>query len=230
MEIPDSLIFEQRNECWGKFAEDANTNTIYLNDPNFPCTGGNIGNPIKSTRHAGATTLALDIDNSGVMDLIIGDASFPNLNLLINGGTAPNTDSPMISVDSGFPSNTTPVDLQLFPAPFWVDVDFDGVKDLIVGANARTVSQNAKSVNFYKNTGSNTLPNFVYVQSDFLQDQMIEHGKGSIPIFTDINEDGLEDLIVANHFRYKPILQERKHIDVFQKYRNSQRSSIYLYR
>ena len=210
--VVDSLEFILMNQCWGKFSEDINTNTLYLNDPNYPCVGGDIPNPEsglqKSEKHLGATVLALDIDNSGVMDIVIGDASYPNLNLLINGGSAPNTDSPMTSVDPSFPSNTTPVDVQLFPASYFVDVDFDGIKDLIVAPNARNISENETSVLFYKNMGSNNLPNFSFVQNDFLQDEMIEVGVGSIPVFVDINEDGLKDLIVSNLYRYKPILDK----------------------
>lgn len=220
--IPDSLIFELKNECWGKFSEDVNTNAITLNDPNVPCVGGSIPNPerlieeAKSGAHSGSTLLAIDMDNSGVLDLIIGDASFTNLNLLINGGTAVNTDSPMISVEPNFPSNTTPVNVQLFPAAFYVDVDFDGVKDLIVAPNAKNISFNEKSVLFYKNLGSNTLPNFIYITNNFLQSDMIEHGTGSIPVFMDYNEDGLTDMMVANFHRYKPILDKESIVAYYQ--------------
>ena len=221
--IPDSLQFILMNECWGKFTEDVNTNDITLNDPNPPCVGGNIPNPeITGTinksgaKHSGSTLLAIDYDNSGVMDLVIGDASFTNMNLLINGGAAVNIDSPMISVDENFPSNTTPVTMQLFPAGFYLDVDFDGVKDLIVGANAKNISFNERSVHFYKNTGTNDNPTFVYVSNNFLQSEMIEHGTGSIPSFFDYNEDGLTDLIVANFHRYKPTLDKESTIAYYQ--------------
>lgn len=214
--IPDSLIFIQKNECWGKFKEDVTTNSVTLNDPDAPCEGGSISNPQKSGAHSGSTILALDYDNSGVLDLVLGDVAFPNLALLINGGTAPNQDSPMISVDNAFPSNSTPASMQLFPASYFLDVDFDGVKDLIVAANAKNISQNQSSILFYKNYGSNALPNFIYTQSNFLQSEMIEHGLGSVPVFTDINEDGLEDMIVANFFRYKPILDKESSFAYYQ--------------
>lgn len=218
--VPDSLIFVLRNQCWGKFREDVNTNTVSLNDQGNPCVGGDINNPIKSMqkfeKHAGSTLLALDYDDSGVLDLILGDVSFTNLVLLINGGTLPNTDSPMITVDNAFPSNSTPADVQLFPAAFYLDVDFDGIKDLIVAPNARNVSENETSVHFYKNLGTNQQPNFVFIQKDFLQAEMIDHGTASIPVFTDINEDGLDDLIIANFFRYKPILQKESTLAYYQ--------------
>ncbi len=214
--IPDSLTFELKNECWGKFVEDFSTSSITLNDPNSPCQGGNIPNPQRGAKHAGSTVLAFDANNSGVLDLVIGDVSYPNLNLLINGGTTVNSDSPMISVDNAFPSNTTPANVQLFPAAYYVDVDFDGIKDMLVAANAKNISQNVNSVTFYRNIGSNALPNFIYVRNDFLQNEMIEAGLGSIPVIVDINEDGLEDLVVANFFRYKAILDKETTLSYYQ--------------
>lgn len=231
--IPDSLVFVLKNECWGKFSEDPNTNDITLNDPNVPCVGGNIPNPEVNTgenksEHSGSTLLALDYDDSGVLDLIIGDASFSSMSLLINGGTSVNSDSPMISVDYAFPSNTTPINMQLFPAAFYVDVDFDGVKDLIVGANAKNVSSNERSILFYKNNGSNSNPNFIYSANNFLQGQMIEEGTGSVPIFFDFNEDGLKDLIVACFYQYKPVL-DKESVVAYYKNTGTANEPIYTF-
>ena len=211
--VPDSLIFELRNECWGKFTENDQNNGIVLNDPNAPCVGGNIPNPERETdlssaaskKHVGSSILAIDIDSSGVLDLLIGDASYSSLTLLINGGTAVNTDSPMTSLEYNFPMYTTPIKVTLFPASYFLDVDFDGVKDLITTPNALLISFNESSVKFYKNTGTNGNPYFVPQSSNFLQDGMIEHGTGSVPVLADIDEDGLNDLLVANYFRFKPI-------------------------
>lgn len=215
--IPDSLEFVLANECWGKFAENANNNSVTLNETSFPCENGVLPNPelpvidrpmfsdanTENLRHAGSTVLALDYNNSGTMDLILGDVSFENLVLLINGGTVPNTNSTMISADIAFPSNTFPASLYLFPAPFYLDVDFDGINDLLVAANAKNVSQNETSVLYYKNIGTNANPTFVYQQNDFLQNQMIEHGKGAIPVLYDVDNDGRKDLLISNFYRYK---------------------------
>lgn len=222
----DSLIFVLKNECWGKFKEDPNNNSLVLNDTTVPCSISSLPDPLKpmagqvitpaaddesvpQTRHAGSTILALDVDNSGVLDLVIGDVSHNNLILVVNGGTAPNTNSAMISQDENFPSNTTPANLKIFPASFYVDVDHDGVKDLIVGANAKGSSNNEKSVLYYKNLGTNNLPNFLFKSKSFLQEEMIEAGTGSIPVFFDQNGDGKEDLIIGSFYRYKePLLKE----------------------
>ncbi len=222
----DSLVFILKNECWGGFREDVTSNALFLNDQDSPCISGNVPNaehPIHnkpssndSKAHSGSTLLAIDIDASSVKDLIIGDVSYPTMNLLINGGTAPNTNSLMVSVDPAFPSNTVAVNMQLFPAAYSVDVDFDGVKDLLVAPNARGVSENEKSLLYYKNTGSNAASNFVYQTKAFLQEDMIEHGTGSIPIFEDLTGDGLKDMFICNFFAYKPTLAKESRIAFYK--------------
>lgn len=224
--IPDSLVFVLKNQCWGKFSEDPNNNNLFLDQTAYPCENGNIPNPLRNenkqdstpTRHSGSTLLAIDINNNGVMDLILGDVSYPNITLLMNSGTAPNTNSVMISQDHDYPSPAHPVNMQQFPAMYWEDVDFDGKKDLIIAPNARTVSENQNSVHFFKNTGTNALPAFTFQENNFLQKDMIDHGLGSIPVLVDENGDGLKDLLVANFFRYKPTLSLES---VFQLYRNT---------
>ena len=204
----DSLIFELKNSCWGGYREDVTTNGVFLSDNSGPCNGSNVPNPelpvgSEPKAHAGSTVLALDYDNSGVLDLILGDVSYTNMMLLINGGTVPNANSDMVSMNTNFPSNTTPVNMQLFPAGFYVDVNFDGKKDLVVTPNANNVSENETSVLFYKNTGANTQPNFVYQTKSFLQNEMIAHGTAASPQIVDLNNDGLLDLVVSNFYAYK---------------------------
>lgn len=221
----DSLKFVLVNECWGKFGEDQIDFSIILNDQSAPCISSTINNPQLAepkervqrqtsenesdlTRHAGSTLLAIDIDHSGVYDLVLGDVASHYLTLLTNGGSAPNTDSPMTAIDLNFPSNTTPVNLSVFPAAYFVDVDHDQVKDLIAAPNAKSLSENQQSVTFYKNLGSNDLPNFSYRSNDFLQGEMIDHGFASIPSFFDENGDGTQDLFVSNFYRYKEPLSK----------------------
>ena len=219
----DSLVFELKNDCWGGFREDVNTNFLFLNDNSLPCTTGNVPNPgIKPNpnnvekAHSGSTVLALDYDGSGVMDVIIGDVAFSNINLLINGGTAPNTNSLMISSDPAFPSNSTPIGINLFPAAYSIDVDFDGKKDLLVAPNAKNVSENEKSIWKYKNTGTASNANFVFETKAFLQQEMIEHGTGSAPFLVDIDNDGLLDLFVSNFYAYKPTLNKESRIAYYK--------------
>lgn len=210
--IPDSLIFVQKNECWGKFTEGVTNFTINLNDTSPPCENGNIANPERNTAtfsqkkmHAGTSILCLDIDSSGVKDIIMGDASFSGLTLLINGGTAVNTDSPMTSLDETFPMYTTPVKCQIFPGAFYVDVNFDQKRDLIVSPNTEVNAQDRESVIYYQNIGTDNVPVFTPISDNFLQNEMIDHGTGSIPVLFDYNGDSLADLLVANFYNYKPV-------------------------
>lgn len=217
----DSLMYELKNECWGGFREDVNSNSVFLNDQTAPCQAGNVPNPqLKPNEvekaHAGSTVLAIDMDGNGVKDLLLGDVAYPSLNFLTNGGTTVNSNSLMISANPNFPSNTTPISMQLFPAGFWLDVDFDNKKDLLVAPNAKNVSENENSVLKYKNTASNSTPNFVFETKAFLQEDMIEHGTGSLPVLTDIDNDGLIDLFVANFFSYKPTLMKESRIAYYK--------------
>ncbi|MCT4560599.1 MAG: T9SS type A sorting domain-containing protein [Crocinitomicaceae bacterium] len=218
----DSLIFVLKNKCWGGFAEDMNNSSILLNDTSAVCHSSNVSNPelydvpAKGGAHSGSTVLAIDMNNDQVYDLILGDISSNKMVKLINGGTAVNTNSLMISVEQNFPSNTIPANLEAFPAGYFLDVDFDGIKDLVIGANAKNSSENIASVWYYKNTGSNSSPNFVYQKDNFLQDEMIEVGTASVPVFFDHNNDGKEDLVIANYFHYQSGGNKKSSLTVYR--------------
>jgi hypothetical protein len=198
----DSLIFELEQACWGDFMEDPSGNTIDLNSTFAPCgTSFNVieeGGP----RHSGGSILALDINGSGLKDLIIGDVSYNNLTMLVNGGTTPNDNALMVSFDDTYPSTDVPVNLSNFLTAYYEDVDNDGIKDLIVSTTSKGGSENTKGVWLYKNKGANDHPDFQFVEEDFLQNEMIDNGKGSIPVIVDVNNDGLKDLLVANHYNF----------------------------
>ncbi|WP_159038603.1 T9SS type A sorting domain-containing protein [Brumimicrobium mesophilum] len=215
--IPDSLEFQLEDACWGKFIESDTDNNIQLNSNVGPCDPSNITFPQNGVRHAGSSLLALDLNNDNALDLILGDVSHYNLTSLTNGAL-PNEEALMTAQDPNFPSNTTPVNLPIFPAPFYIDVNHDGIKDLVIGTNASGGSENLESVWYYQNLGSNSNPNFSYVKKNFLQDQMIENGKGSIPVLIDLNNDGLKDLLVASNFRF---LDPADKISKIQYYQNT---------
>ncbi len=184
----DSLVFVMSDPCWGDVYEGLNTYT--LNDCNtFPT----------NQRHTGSSILAIDIDNDTDKDLILGDVSYNNLNLLTNGGN-PNT-SLITNVDQNFPannSNTIATDITAFPAAFYLDVNNDGLKDLIVSPNIANNCENKESLWLYLNSGSNTTPVFNLHQKNFLQDNTLDFGAGSYPLFYDYDSDGLLDIICGN--------------------------------
>lgn len=193
----DSLTFEFSEGCWGLFYEGLNS--YILDCPNCQCPQVISNNQNTKEKHAGSTLLAIDIDNDNDKDLILGDISYNNLNILINGGD--NQNAHIISVDSVFPknfNNTIEVDMSVYPAAFYVDVTNDGTKDLIVTTNNQHNSENTQSCWLYENIGQNTLPNFNFIKKDFLQGDMVDLGTSAHPTFYDYNNDGLQDLIVGN--------------------------------
>lgn len=224
----DSLIFELEQPCWGDFMEDASGNTIDLNSTFHPCGSSLHAVEEGGSRHSGGSILALDLNGSGLQDLIIGDVSYNNLTMLINGGTNPNDNALMVSFDANYPSYDVPADLSNFLTAYYEDVDNDGIKDLIVSTTAKGASENTKGVWLYKNNGANDNPVFEFVEEDFLQHQMIDNGKGAIPVIVDVNNDGLKDLLVANHYNFNGTQGNYSRINYYQNIGTLQKPAFKL--
>ena len=195
------LEFDFADGCWGDFYEGINTYTL-----NFNCQCTPISNiDYNKTKHAGSTLLAIDVDNDNDRDLILGDVSFNNLNLLINGGD--NQNAIITSIDTAFPQNnlnTIAADIHIFPSAYYIDASNDGVKDLVVTSNMRNNSENFKSCWLYENSGTNINPNFNFIQKDFLQGSGLDFGENAHPTLFDLNKDGLLDLFIGNYGYHLP--------------------------
>ena len=196
----DSLDFVLKNYCWGHFLETGLlTNKLKLFDTctyNVPVPEGDRGG---GSRHVGSTVTAFDNNGDGVADLLLGDVTFNNIVMALNGGHRPDMNTSMISQDTAFPSYDTAVDLTLFPATFIEDVNNDGLNDLIVAPNTTEFSENYDNVWYYKNEGTNNIPIFRFQRKNLLHDEMIDLGNNSIPELFDYNADGLLDLVVSNY-------------------------------
>ncbi len=197
----DSLIFEFKNDCWGHFKESGLTNTCILYDT---CNSiiSNPETPIlvdrNQIKHSGSTVLSLDLNNDNVRDVILGDLSFSNLVALYNDSEGTNMNTSIVYQDTLFPSNSVPVDLYMFPAAFYEDLNNDGIKDLIVSPNSDIETNDKESIWFYENAGTNNQPLFYLQKKNIVQETTIEVGRGSRPILVDINNDTLIDLLIAN--------------------------------
>ncbi|HRG57798.1 MAG TPA: T9SS type A sorting domain-containing protein [Bacteroidia bacterium] len=196
----DSLnYFMLVDECFGDFEENFSNNSVTLDvcsaSQHIPDTLQT--NDFRSSRHSGSCTLCADLNGDTLRDLILGDISFGNITFLENGGTLQMAD--MIAQQTSFPNNTTPVSAPIFPCSFYVDVNNDSVRDLLVSPNANTCSISDKSLWWYKNTNTDDSAHFEFQQMNFLQNEMIEVSEGAYPSFVDFNSDGLTDIIIGNY-------------------------------
>lgn len=196
----DSLDFEKTDFCWGRVAENEENNILYLDTCLF--NRDKIKSENDGFRHRGATMLVNDFTGNSLPDMLIADVDYPGLTLLVNGGTASN--ALIVSQDTSFPAGENPVRLFSMPLAAYIDVNNDGIKDLIVSPFDPNpfVTENIQSVWLYLNEGSNNLPVFNLHTKSFLQDQMIDLGSGAYPLFYDLNTDGQKDLIVGNYGKY----------------------------
>ena len=200
----DTMLFEFVDDCWGDFFEGAITKSVTLLDScgqlvgpcQFCKNDGRGGGP----RHSGSTVLAFDEDGDGDKEVILGDISFNCLNRVLNGG---NKDSAkVISQDTTFPKYNVPYDVPLFPASFYVDVNNDGERDLLVAPNVERAAENYTGIWYYQGSNVNDTISFEHKTDTFMLDKAIDLGEGAYPAFFDYNNDDLLDLVVGNFGYY----------------------------
>lgn len=193
--ICDSLDFTLADFCWGDFSENFSDNSVTLND----CGKSQSSNP-KEAKHSGSTVTALDLNDDSYFELLLGDVTFDNMVMLENSASTEN--ALMVSQDVNFPSYNTSINLTKFPAAYFLDLNNDDQKDLIITPNGNNVSHNYENIWFYENDSPNDEVHLNLVQTNVLLDEMIEVGSGAHPVFFDYNKDSLMDLIVANYGYY----------------------------
>jgi hypothetical protein len=189
----DTLVFQLETNNWGNFTEALSTNDVILND-SCDSFGGRYD---QSNRHAGSSLLAIDMNGDGDKDLLLGDIAYRTMILLSNGGTATNAN--VTAQESPWPSNTLFVNLSVFPAASYVDIDHDGKRDLFVSPNSEGGSENLRCIWYYNNVGTDASPIFEHVQKDLFVKNSLDFGEGSMPTFFDYNQDGLKDIVVGNY-------------------------------
>jgi hypothetical protein len=207
----DTIVLRLETDNWGKFTESFSSNTVTFNDSCDRSTSGKYGE-----RHVGSTILAFDSDGDNDKDVLIGDIAYATLTKLINGG---NTNQALITEQqTNFPTNTNFVNLAIFPGSFYVDINQDGKRDLVVSPNSKSGSENFNCIWYYENIGEDNSPTFNYVKNQLFVDETLDFGEGAVPVFFDYNNDGKKDLIVGNYGyfqtdgNYAPMLALLKNI------------------
>jgi hypothetical protein len=212
----DSLIFALQDACWGKMYESGLTKALDLSPTAGKCA--KVKGQQAAARdglHAGSTVLTFDLDNDGDKEVLLGDISFSNINLAVNGGSK--VEAFMTSQVNNFPAEASvPVDLDVFPAPFMLDLNNDGKRDFIACTNAPNSSEDQNCAWFYENTGTNQLPKFAFRQKNFFGDEMIDWGSFTAPTLGDVTGDGLEDLVVGVGNRYIPTRESETRLVLYK--------------
>ena len=122
----------------------------------------------------------VDIDGDSDLDLFVGKEE-GTLSFYRNVGTK---EIPLWNLVS---ENYDPVDVGKNSTPAFVDVDADGDLDLFVG-------EEYGNVNFYRNTGSETDPQWKPITANY---NSIDVGKRSCPVFVDMDDDSDLDLFIG---------------------------------
>ncbi|MCB0568122.1 MAG: T9SS type A sorting domain-containing protein [Phaeodactylibacter sp.] len=195
----DSLIYRLEDDCWGGIFESGIDIQLGLAPSPGDCY--NLVNPPVVERHPGSTLLLFDADNDGDKELVLGDVSFDSVNFLHNGGSC--NLAWVDAQDPTFPSYDIPVNLPVFPATFYLDVNNDGKKDFLAAPNANNISENHEVLWYYQNVNTAQEPVFEYRQNDFMVEDMLDFGSVANPAFVDYNADGLLDLVVGNGGYYQ---------------------------
>jgi hypothetical protein len=183
----DSLEYTLSTESWGKFELSPFDNSIILG--------------LKKKLHGGSSLLVTDLDGDGDKDVLIGDVGYANLLKIENGriqsGKPAWPRDTMIAVDSFWPSAGERAEVPYFPAGYEVDVDHDGLKDIIVTPHQEDGSELVNMVYYYHNEGTKAKPVYHLRSRNWLLDGIVDYGLHMAPSLVDLNGDGLEDLVMA---------------------------------
>ncbi|NND31118.1 MAG: T9SS type A sorting domain-containing protein, partial [Saprospiraceae bacterium] len=147
----------------------------------------------------GSTVMTFDPDADGDADVLLGDFSYETMLFLENGGNR--NQAWITDQTSDFPSAADKIEVPYFPISFFLDVDHDGVNDLLVAPNQKDARENVTLSWFYSGSEKeDSSIEFNLIQTSFLNDQMLDFGTDATPLFFDYDADGRKDLLVGSRF------------------------------
>lgn len=203
----DTLIFERADRCWGGLYESGISEVIDLS-PNPGECFENLTDPEEILpRHAGSTLLVIDANGDQVKDLFLGDISFNNLSLLTNGGDC--EISWFNQQEIHYPESDQPLQINIFPVAFSMDLDNDRLLDLVVASNDRLNGDDQENIWWYKGTEQDFLSKPQLQSKTFLVEEMIDLGRSSSMVVVDVTGDGLKDIIISGDQKIKDNIVSR---------------------
>lgn len=187
----DTIRIKLKDRCWGKVFQGVQRAYLLAN----PCDNSGLLKSSGGERHTGNTLCMFDLDGDNDGDILNGNLSFSDIQLLVNGkaqGTS--------GVDSIIAQDTTwqQYHLPIWPAAFNLDIDQDGDNDILITPHGDFTSDNYKTIALYRNTGTNNAPVFTFESDTFLVDKTVDVGSASRPLFYDYDKDGKPDLLIGS--------------------------------
>jgi hypothetical protein len=192
----DSIRVKFAHRCWGKVRQDI----VRAHQLSYPCYNGNLLLRSSGGDRDGNNAICLfDVDGDSDFDLLEGNNQYSDLQFMHNARIE--TAYPVDSMDT---QDTTwkNVLMPQYPAPFYLDADQDGKKDIIVTPLTKS-TENHRNMYWLRNTGTTSAPVFTYQKDTFLVDQMIDLGSNAYPVLYDYDRDGKKDLLVGSSGYYQ---------------------------
>lgn len=192
---PDSTGIEYilTDRCWGRFFETGNSSDIVLTqDGGCPDLSQSLGSS-RAPLHAGSTLSALDVDQDGDLDLLLGDLSYDYVVLLENG--AAQGLPYFVSSEVNFPTGDTSARVSMFPLVSILDAPSSAVSDVVISPN-RFADRDDQSIHYYENNGDGT---FHLRTKNWLAQEMFDYGSRSASVSYAI--DGTVDMGMLFFFR-----------------------------
>ncbi len=211
----DSIQLELETSCWGLIGQGTERKLYRKNRSSCgygygqypvspsPTGGNNTSINVESsakTLHGNNTVCLLDIDGDGDMDVLNSNLAFSDLQLQINGkiGSGVNIDS-IAAQDTLWQKMGKVVQLSSFPTAYYLDIDVDGRKDIVVAPRDESdATKDHNQVWFYRNTGTAAAPDFQFQKDSLICEDMIDGGSNSHPLFYDFNKDGKMDILMGS--------------------------------
>lgn len=190
------LDYVREDVCFGKIFESGFSQDISLSPDANDCSSGFVDDPIVRVRHSGSAITLFDPNDDGLLDLLVGDISNDQLVFLENNGSKDN--AWYSQINPNFPNDENPVKINVFNMGFSIDVNGDGLEDIVAAQNQRGALQTSNHILYYENVGDASDAQYEIRNSNFLVDEMLYFGSSSYPAFLDYNADGLLDIVVGS--------------------------------
>jgi hypothetical protein len=197
----DTTTFQIPDFCWGNIGEN-NQSQIIIDPTCFFVRRYQYF----AKKHCGTKTILVwDMDGDGDSDLFFGNSEAATTPVIYAENGKKDLNHPidtMIRIDTSYFTQDVMNRIPLAAAGHKVDVNLDGLTDLIFATNESfpegKINQTDQVATFI-NTGTNKVPKLEYRNNSFLVGDMIDLGGEVMPSLVDIDGDNDFDLIVATN-------------------------------